>query len=125
MLIIEDHEDFRSTVKSYLEMQEIGLEIFEADSGELGIIKALREQPHIVLMDIRLPGISGIEAAGRIKGYLPKCDIIVLTMFETVAFKKVFKSDNIAAYIGKSELYDKLVPVIQKLLGKNQEPKKN
>ena len=71
-------------------------------------------------MDIRLPGINGIDAAGKIKKHVPESDIIVLTMFETEAFKKVFRSDDVTAYMGKSELYEKLVPVIKKVLGKKK-----
>ena len=67
-------------------------------------------------MDIRLPNINGIDAATRIRRHLPDCRIVVLTMFETEAFRKVFKSGDITAYIGKSELYDKLLPVVKGIL---------
>ncbi len=116
ILIIEDHDDFRAMVKSYLEKQDIQLQVFEAPTGESGVIKALREKPDIILMDIRLPNMNGIDAAGRIKKYLPECKIIVLTMFETEAFRNVFKSQDIEAYIGKSELYEKLVPLLKEIL---------
>jgi len=82
----------------------------------MGIEKALREKVNIILMDIRLPNINGIDAATRIRRHLPDCRIVVLTMFETEAFRKVFKSGDTTAYIGKSELYDKLMPVIKGIL---------
>ena len=116
ILIIEDHDDFRAMVKSYLEKQDLPMEVFEAPTGESGVVKALREKPEIILMDIRLPNMSGIDAAGRIKKYLPGCKIIILTMFETEAFRSIFKSQDIEAYIGKSELYEKLVPLLKEIL---------
>lgn len=116
ILLIEDHEEFRKIVRIYLKKQDNSLEVFEASTGELGIVKALREKPSIVLMDIGLPNMSGIDAAGRIKKYLPDCKIIVLTMFETEAFREVFKSSDITAYIGKSELFEKLMPLIEEHL---------
>lgn len=116
ILIIEDHDDFRAMVKSYLEKQDLSMEVFEAPTGESGVVKALREKPEIILMDIRLPNMSGIDAAGRIKKYLPECKIIILTMFETEAFRSIFKSQDIEAYIGKSELYEKLVPLLKEIL---------
>ncbi len=116
VLIIEDHDEFRQTVRTFLNTQDNSLQVYEASSGELGISKALREKPDIVLMDIRLPQMNGIEAADEIKKYLPNCKIIALTMFETAAFREAFKSKNISAYIGKSELQEKLMPFIQKLL---------
>src|SRR3989338_3291387 len=116
ILIIEDHDDFRAMVKSYLEKQDFKMEVFEAPTGELGVVKALREKPDIILMDIRLPNMNGIDAASRIKKYLPSCKIVILTMFETEAFRNVFKSQDIEAYIGKSELYEKLVPLLKEIL---------
>ena len=56
-----------------------------------------------------------------IKKYLPQCKIIVLTMFETEAFKSVFKSSDIVAYIGKSELYEKLMPCIKLVLSEGSD----
>lgn len=115
ILIVEDHDDFRAVVRQHLESQDLDAEILEASSGELGISKALRFRPHIILMDLRLPGMSGIEAAGRIKQLLPDIEILILTMFETTAFQEVFKSSDVSAYIGKSELYERLVPEIKKI----------
>jgi len=120
LLLIEDHDDFRESVREHLEKQGLGFRIIEADSGEVGVAMALRERPHIVLMDIRLPGMDGMEAARRIKAQLPETVIIVLTMFETDAFKRLFDSDDVSAYIGKSELYNKLVPTIKSLSGESK-----
>ena len=116
VLIIEDHDDFRTVVKEYLRKQKWDLEIFEASDGDSGVIKAMIEKPHIVLTDIRMESLNGLEAASQIKHYVPNCIIIALTMFETEAFRKLFKSDDISEYIGKSELYEKLVPVLAKYL---------
>lgn len=116
ILIVEDHDDFRKTVRAHLERQDFRWEVTEAASGELGVSLALREQPHIILMDIRLPGMNGIDAANKIKVHIPESDIVLLTMFETEAFKKVFQSENVTAYVGKSELYEKLVPIIKEIL---------
>ena len=120
ILITDDHDEFRMTVRSYLEKMDDSLEITEASSGEAGVQKALREKPDIVLMDIRLPDISGIDAASQIKINFPSCKIIVLTMFETEAFREVFKSNDIEAYLGKSELYEKLMPTITRVLKEDQ-----
>lgn len=118
ILLIEDFDEFRVLVKDYLKSQDSNFKIFEASSGELGVVAALRERPDLILMDLRLPQDNGLTTAGRIKKYLPGCKIILLTMFETEAFKKAFKSNDIMAYIGKSEIYDKLMPVIREAMDK-------
>ena len=116
ILITDDHDEFRVTVRNYLEKSDDSFEISEASSGESGVELALRHRPDIILMDIRLPDISGIDAASQIKKEFPESKIIVLTMFETDAFREIFKSSDIEAYLGKSELYDKLMPTILKVL---------
>ncbi len=122
ILIVEDNQDFRNMVKCYLEKQNLGFEIHEAATGLLGVEKALQERPKIVLMDIRLPFLNGIEASSQIKKVFPDCKIIILTMFESPREREVFKNDNIDDYLGKSEVYDKLIPTIQKYLmeGRNE-----
>ena len=116
VLIIEDHDDFRQTVKSYLESQHMGIKVSEASSAEIGVPLALRIRPQIILMDLRLPGMNGIEAADRIKAQLPECTIIILTMFDIDSFKQIFQSAAITAYVGKSELSETLIPIIRNIL---------
>jgi len=116
ILVIEDHDDFREIVKTHLKSQNLNLQIFEASSGEVGEVIALRERPDIILMDIRLPNANGIDTATRIKKNLPECKIIILTMFETEVFRNIFKSNDISAYVGKSELYEKLIPIIKRVV---------
>lgn len=116
ILITDDHDEFRVTVREFLERVDGSFEILEASTGESGVRIALHDKPDIILMDIRLPDISGIDAASQIKKGFPEGKIIVLTMFETEAFREVFNSSDIEAYLGKSELYEKLVPTIMKVL---------
>lgn len=103
-------------VRSYLERQCPELEIQEAPTGLLGVEKALQEKPKIILMDIRLPHINGIEASSQIKKIFPECKIIILTMFDSPREREIFKNDNIDDFLGKSEVYEKLIPTIQKYL---------
>src|SRR5271170_2663599 len=88
ILIVEDHEDFRRTVRDYLERHKLGLNIYEASTGEMGVIKASCVKPNIVLIDINLPQANGLDVARQIKEDNPKCDLIFLTIFDVAAFKK-------------------------------------
>ena len=79
VVIIEDHEITRVGLKLTLE-QSSGLKIIgEAPDGQTGVEEATRLQPNVVLMDIGLPGIDGIEATGQIKKKLPETKVIMLT----------------------------------------------
>ncbi len=116
ILIVDDHQDFRGIVKEYLLKQNLGIEIFEASTGEMGVAKASCIKPDVVLMDINLPNANGITAAKHIKEDHPDCDVIILTMFEVKPFKEIARKIKAKDFIGKSEIYEKLVPVIKKCL---------
>lgn len=121
ILIVDDHDDFRLMLKNYLNSQKLGVELYEASSGEMALTKAACINPDIVLMDISLPHSNGIVAAKHIKEDHPDCDIIILTMFDVKAFKKASQKIHARSFIGKNELYDRLVPAIKKCLkGKGQ-----
>jgi two-component system nitrate/nitrite response regulator NarL len=116
ILIVEDHDDFRATVKDYLNQHNLSLEIFEANSGEMGVLKASCVKPDIVLMDINLPNENGFEAARQIKEDQPGCDIIILTLFDVAIFKKSAEKIKARAFIGKDQVYEKLLPVIKECM---------
>jgi len=82
VLIADDHTLFRSGLRALLalfpDIQVVG----EASNGEETVTKALEIQPDIVLMDIQMPGINGIEATRQIVKKSPKTGVIVVTMFE-------------------------------------------
>ena len=82
VLIADDHPVFRfglrSLIASIPEMEVVG----EATSGESAIDEATHLKPDIILMDINMPGLNGIEATRRILATNPKIGILVITMFD-------------------------------------------
>lgn len=116
ILLVDDHDDFRTTVKNYLNGQNLGLEIFEANSGEAAVLKASCVKPDIVLMDISLPNGNGFQAAEQIMEDQPGCDIVILTLFDVMIFKKAAEKIKVRAFIAKHEVYEKLLPVIKECL---------
>jgi len=65
VLIVEDHADSLEVLT--IQLQALGYEVIEATSGEEGIEKAQVYHPEIIVMDLGLPGIDGIEATQRLK----------------------------------------------------------
>ena len=122
ILIIEDHKDFRQAVRHFLEVSSVKAELLEASSGEEGVLIAKRIKPEIVLMDFWLRGINGIEAATQIKASVPECSIILLTMFDLKDVQPLVNKEIIKEFISKSELFEKLVPSVTKILNAATKP---
>ena len=116
ILIVEDHKDFRQAVRHFLEVSNVKADLLEASSGEEGVLLAKRIKPQIILMDFWLRGINGMEAAAQIKAGVPNCSIIMLTMFDIKDIEPLDNQNLIKAFISKSELCDKLIPSISKIL---------
>lgn len=82
ILVADDHVLFRQGLMALVEA-EPGLELAgEVATGEAAVEAALRLQPDVVLMDIRLPGISGVGAARLITTASPHVAVLILTMFD-------------------------------------------
>lgn len=65
VLIVEDHQDFREILR--IQIEYLGYKVIEALSGEEALEKALVENPDLIIMDIMLPGMNGIEATIALK----------------------------------------------------------
>ena len=116
ILIIEDHKDFRAAVLHFLKASSIKANLLEASSGEEGVVIAKHFRPEIVLMDFWLKGINGVEAATQIKTSVPECSIILLTMFDLKDVQPLIHREVINAFISKSNVFEKLLPSINRVL---------
>ena len=81
VLLIDDHRVVRQGLRDFLELQDDIEVVGEAGSGEEGVKAVQDKLPDVVLMDMVLPGIDGVEATRRIKSASPSTQVIVLTSF--------------------------------------------
>jgi len=86
VLIVDDHQLIREALKVILN-EDPAIQVFgEACNGAEAVEQALALQPDVVLMDVQMPGMSGIEAAARIKSQLPFTQVVMLTMHSTANY---------------------------------------
>ena len=83
VLIADDHRLYREGVRKMLSVAPDIEIVGDAVSGEEAIARALALQPDVILMDLKMPGVNGIEATRRILYASPRIGVLVLTMFET------------------------------------------
>jgi two-component system, NarL family, response regulator LiaR len=81
VMIVDDHEMVRRGACSYLEAQEDISVVAQASSGEEAIRLAQEFVPNVVLMDLVMPGMDGVEATRKVKNVSPRTQIIILTSF--------------------------------------------
>jgi len=81
VMIVDDHEMVRRGAAGYLEAQDDIHVIAEAESGEEALKVVFEQVPDVVLMDLVMPGMDGVEATRKLKDLSPRTQIIILTSF--------------------------------------------
>ena len=81
ILIADDHAVVRAGLRALLERRAGFQVVAEADTGEDAVAKALEYKPDVAVLDVRMPGLSGIEACRKITDQLPECRVIILTSY--------------------------------------------
>ena len=82
LLLVDDQALFREGLRTLLSVQTDLEVIGEAANGEDAVQQARALHPHVVLMDLRMPVLGGVEATRRIRAAVPGCQIIALTTFD-------------------------------------------
>ncbi len=117
--IVEDHDIFRKRLVELLQFYPELNVVLVAESAESFLQKIQRNNsetiPDVVLMDIELPGISGIEATFQLKQDFPDVEVIMFTVFEDD--ERIFESINVGAsgYLLKDTAIDEVVNSIKEI----------
>jgi DNA-binding response OmpR family regulator len=114
ILVIEDDREMRSLLKDYIE--DAGYEVDSVEDGSEAFRKLARETFDLMITDIRMPGLSGLDILPGLKKLLPQAPIIVITAFgnEEVHHKVLERGAN--AYLEKPIHLEELRILIQKMI---------
>jgi DNA-binding NarL/FixJ family response regulator len=121
ILIIEDHDAVRRSLRDWLGVEFPQCRVIEATSGEQAITLIQSESPRLVLMDISLPGMSGIEATRQIKATLPSTQIVMLTIHEGDTYRADATAAGASAYVPKRTMQTELIPTLAALLANDHD----
>lgn len=113
LLLADDHAVVRSGLRLLLESQPDMVIIGEAENGEEAIRRTKELGPDVVLMDIEMPGMNGIEAARQIKAQSPRTAVLALTMYEDDQYFFEMLRAGASGYVPKRAAPDELVSAIR------------
>jgi CheY-like chemotaxis protein len=117
ILVVDDSDDVRSFLVLLLERSG-GYETLEAATGEEAVEKAISRRPDLILMDIRLPDISGVDATEAIKNNpsAAQIPIIAFSALLSVEWKQQALKAGMVAYLQKPVTLKILMETIQKFI---------
>jgi DNA-binding NarL/FixJ family response regulator len=122
ILIVEDHDALRASLRHWLKAVFVGCRWLEAASGEEAVAVAGAEFPDLVLMDIGLPDMNGIQATKQIKGVAPQARVIIVTVHEAPEYRFDAVAAGASGYVVKRDVTKDLIPLMQRLLCTTGEP---
>lgn len=114
LLITDDHSIVRQGIRVFLELQPDFTVLGEADSGEAAVRIAAELVPDVVLMDLVMPGIGGVEATRQVKQASPHSQVIVLTSYHEDEFIFPALRAGAISYVLKDVSPDELAETVRK-----------
>jgi len=116
ILLVDDYEPWRRFVRSILEPQEQWQIVGEAADGLVAIQKARKLKPDVVLLDIGLPNLNGIEASRCMGELVPDAKIVFLSQNQDRRTVEMALSNGVRGYLLKVDATNELVPAIRAVL---------
>lgn len=115
VLLIDDGDAVRDVIRIFLEKR--GFQVCgEAADGVEAIEKAKALKPDLIILDLAMPRMNGIEAASILSSIMPSVPIILLTMYGDFMGASLAAATGIKAVVSKTDGLDKLVDRVQSLL---------
>lgn len=118
ILIVEDHHSLRRTLHSWIASSFPDCNCIEAASGEEAIALSTPNSPDVVLMDVELPGVNGIDAVRQIRTRCPAARFIVMSQYDLTLLVRSAEEAGVHACFAKHDIYTRLLPLLRELLFK-------
>jgi two-component system response regulator YesN len=115
IMIIDDEVIIRTGLCTVIDWKELGLTLLEpAESAEEALERIPIEKPHIVLTDIRMPGMDGIQLAKEIKNHLPDTEIVILTGYDDFGYAQQALREGVTDYLLKTSGPEEIIKAAMK-----------
>jgi DNA-binding NarL/FixJ family response regulator len=117
VLIADDYEAVRASLCAML--TSVGVEVCaQAKNGEEAVEKSIQFRPDLIILDISMRGLGGVEAARRIRGFFPDVPILFFTLHNTSQLYAISKSVGAQGFVTKDQVAVRLLEAIDALRNK-------
>lgn len=116
VLIVDDSAAVRAALREWFRGLVPNCDIVEAASGEEAIRLAAAGPPHLVIMDVELPGMNGLEATRRLKIAHPEVPIFIITLYDTQEHRHEAATAGASGFVSKHRMPEDLPEALRHVL---------
>ena len=112
-MVVDDDPAMRMTLAGILSVE--GHEVISAENGQQAIAMASKNAIDLIFMDIRMPGLNGVETFLRIKEVQPECVVVMMTGFSVEELVKTALSEGAYTVLYKPLAFEKVLEILEKV----------
>jgi len=115
VLLVDDRPTVRRGLRMWLEIEPDVSVVGEAADGEEAVSLAEKLRPDVVLMDVKMPGVDGIEATGKLQAVDPCIAVVILSLYDDIDTRARARNAGAAAFVAKHRIKPELLVTIRRL----------
>ena len=115
VLLVDDNQTFLRVAADFLQRHDELVVVGIAQEGEEALAQAQDLQPHVILLDLDMPGSSGIKMIPRLRAMMPQVSIIILTLLDGVIYRQATLAAGADDFVQKAALTTDLLPAIRRV----------
>ncbi len=116
VFLVDDHEPFLRAATDFLQRHHELASVGAVRGGEEAVAQAQDLRPQVILVDLNMPGLSGLETISCLRVMLPEVGIIALTLLATNAYRRATLAAGADDFVSKANLIIDLLPAIRRVV---------